>query len=131
MPLSECQRISAWARDYGIIMHLNGAGMLQEYAHCFNSLSICFSKGLGAPIGGIFVGTRSLIKHARWIVHRRVLRQAGVVMAAARVAVDDTFLGGKLKPRTTLHPGWVERIFFVVAVIKTGTKAMQVSSIVF
>ena len=109
MPLSECQRISTWARDHGIIMHLDGArlweavaagaGTLREYADCFDSLSLCFSKGLGAPIGSIIVGTRSFIKRARWI-RKSIgggLRQAGVVTAAARVAVEDTFVGGKLK----------------------------------
>jgi threonine aldolase len=108
IPLPECQRISQWARSHGILMHLDGArlweavaagaGSLKDYCACFDSISLCFSKNLGAPIGSIVAGDTAFIKRARWI--RKMLggglRQAGVVSAAARVAVEDTFLGGKL-----------------------------------
>ncbi|PSK42221.1 hypothetical protein B9Z65_4135 [Elsinoe australis] len=108
-PLAEMQRISAWAKEHGIIMHLDGArlweavaagaGGLKEYCDCFDSVSLCFSKGLGAPIGSIIIGTEKFRERARW-VRKSIgggLRQAGVVTAAARVAVEETFLGGKLK----------------------------------
>lgn len=107
-PLEECQRISKWARQNSIIMHLDGArlweavaagaGTLKEYCDAFDSVSLCFSKGLGAPIGSIIIGTKAFIKRSRWI-RKSIgggLRQAGVITAAARVAVEDTFLGGKL-----------------------------------
>lgn len=109
MPLAECRRISAWAREHDITMHLDGArlweavaadaGSLKEFCACFDSISLCFSKGLGAPIGSIIVGTKAFRERARWI-RKSIgggLRQAGVVTAAARVCVEDTFLGGKLK----------------------------------
>lgn len=103
MPLSEVQRISAWARERGIHMHCDGArlweaaasgaGSLRDFAACFDTLSLCFSKGLGAPIGSILVGDKDVLKRARWV--RKTLggglRQAGVIAAAARVAVDETF----------------------------------------
>ncbi len=70
-----------------------GAGSLADFAACFDTVSLCFSKGLGAPIGSIVVGSSEVVKHARWI--RKAigggLRQAGVVAAPARVAVDRTF----------------------------------------
>jgi threonine aldolase len=108
IPLSECKRISAWAREKGITVHLDGArlweavvagaGSLKDYGACADSISLCFSKGLGAPIGSILVGSEKFIKRARWV--RKMLgggiRQAGVLSAAARVSVEDTFLGGKL-----------------------------------
>ncbi|THZ59339.1 hypothetical protein D6C86_05795 [Aureobasidium pullulans] len=107
-PLDEFQRISAWAKENGILMHLDGArlweavasgaGSLKDYCACFDSISLCFSKGLGAPIGSILVGTKQFRERARWI-RKSIgggLRQAGVVTAAARVAVEDTYLGGKL-----------------------------------
>ncbi|TKA66950.1 Aldolase vrtJ [Cryomyces minteri] len=107
-PLAECRRISRWARERGLVMHLDGArlweavaagaGSLQEYCACFDSVSLCFSKGLGAPIGSILVGSAAFRKRAMW-VRKSIgggLRQAGVVSAAARVAVEETFLGGKL-----------------------------------
>jgi threonine aldolase len=109
LPLQEVEKISKFARENDIILHLDGArlweavasgaGGLKEYCSHFDTVSLCFSKGLGAPIGSILVGTKPFIKRARWI--RKMLggglRQAGVVSAAARVAVEDTFLGGRLK----------------------------------
>ncbi|KAI0453695.1 pyridoxal phosphate-dependent transferase [Xylaria acuta] len=103
MPLEEVRRISAFARENGILMHCDGArlwevvaaggGSLTDFCACFDTVSLCFSKGLGAPIGSIVVGTERLIKQGRW-VRKSIgggLRQSGVVAAAARVAVDVTF----------------------------------------
>jgi len=108
-PLDETMRISKWAKENNIIMHLDGArlweavaaqhGSLKQYCDCFDSVSLCFSKGLGAPIGSMIVGTKQFRERSRWI-RKSIgggLRQAGVVTAAARVAVEDTFLGGKLR----------------------------------
>lgn len=103
MPLDEVRRISAFAREHGIKMHCDGArlweavaagaGSLADYASCFDTVSLCFSKGLGAPVGSMVVGSGDVVKHARWV--RKFmgggLRQSGVVAAAARVAVDETF----------------------------------------
>ncbi|KAH8653262.1 alanine racemase [Tricladium varicosporioides] len=109
MPLSECRRIRDWAERRNIRLHLDGArlweavaagaGTLQEYCECFDSISLCFSKGLGAPIGSMIVSTTAIRERARWI-RKSIgggMRQAGVVTAAARRAVEDTFLGGKLQ----------------------------------
>lgn len=75
-----------------------GAGGLKEYCACFDSVTMCFSKGLGAPIGSIIIASRPFVEKARHI--RKSLggglRQAGVITASARVAVDETFLGDKL-----------------------------------
>lgn len=103
MPLDEVRRISAFARENGLKMHCDGArlweavasgaGSLTDFAACFDTVSLCFSKGLGAPVGSVLVGDKAVIKHARW-VRKSIgggLRQAGVVTAAARVAVDETF----------------------------------------
>lgn len=109
LPLSEARRISQWARERSIAMHLDGARLweavaagaasLKEYCACFDSASLCFSKGLGAPIGSIIIGPPDFIKRARW-VRKSIgggLRQSGVVAAPARTAVEETFLGGRLK----------------------------------
>lgn len=103
MPLAEVKRIAAFAREHGIKLHLDGAriweavvagaGSLPDYTREFDSVSLCFSKGLGAPVGSILVGSKELIKRATWI-RKSIgggLRQPGVVTAAARVAVDETF----------------------------------------
>ncbi|PKY07154.1 l-allo-threonine aldolase [Aspergillus campestris IBT 28561] len=114
MPLAEARRITEWAHANDIKVHLDGArlweaavsgaGSLSEYTSLFDSVSLCFSKGLGAPIGSIIVGSKEFIKKARWF--RKSIgggvRQAGVLAAAARVAVEETFgpgpsgEGGKL-----------------------------------
>ncbi|OJJ46202.1 hypothetical protein ASPZODRAFT_152401 [Penicilliopsis zonata CBS 506.65] len=114
MPLSEARRITEWAHSQGIKVHLDGArlweavvsgaGSLSDYASVFDSVSLCFSKGLGAPIGSIIVGSQEFIERARWF--RKSIgggvRQAGVISAAAKVAVEETFgpdqdgKGGKL-----------------------------------
>ncbi|KAI0883874.1 l-allo-threonine aldolase [Annulohypoxylon maeteangense] len=111
MPLEDIRAISNWAHssDPPIHMHLDGArlweavaagaGSLKDYASCFDSLSLCFTKGLGAPIGSIVIGSSSFIKRARWM--RKLLggglRQAGVIAAPARIAVEQIFLSGRLR----------------------------------
>ncbi|KAI1328261.1 pyridoxal phosphate-dependent transferase [Xylariaceae sp. FL0255] len=130
MPLAEVQRISAFARSHGILMHCDGArlwevvaaraGSLTEFSAYFDTISLCFSKGLGAPIGSIVVGDKQRIKQGRWI-RKSIgggLRQAGVVAAAARVAVDVTFgkgsngdgglLSATHKTAKRVEKGWVE-----------------------
>ncbi|KAL2817446.1 pyridoxal phosphate-dependent transferase [Aspergillus cavernicola] len=103
MPLDEARRITEWAHKNGIKVHLDGArlweaaasgaGSLADYASLFDSVSLCFSKGLGAPIGSIIVGSNAFIKKARWF--RKSIgggaRQTGLIAAAARVALDETF----------------------------------------
>jgi threonine aldolase len=103
MPLAEVQRISAFAKEHDVKLHLDGAriweavvasaGSLPDYTMCFDSVSLCFSKGLGAPVGSMLVGNKKFIKHARW-VRKSIgggMRQSGLVTAAARIAVDETF----------------------------------------
>ncbi|MFM0157879.1 MULTISPECIES: low-specificity L-threonine aldolase [Paraburkholderia] len=88
------------ARQRGLSAHLDGARVYNAAvasgkpvaALCepFDSVSICFSKGLGAPVGSVLVGSQALIEVAhRW---RKVLgggmRQAGVLAAACLYALD-------------------------------------------
>ncbi|KAJ5094824.1 Aldolase vrtJ [Penicillium angulare] len=103
MPLAEARRIVEWAHSHDIKVHLDGArlweavvsgaGSLSDYTSLFDSVSLCFSKGLGAPIGSIIIGSKPFIKKARWF--RKSIgggaRQTGVFSAAARIALDETF----------------------------------------
>ena len=88
------------ARKHGLATHLDGARLFNaatkldvsahDIAEHFDSVSVCFSKGLGAPVGSALVGSADLIKRAhRW---RKMLgggmRQAGILAAAARYAID-------------------------------------------
>lgn len=110
LPLSDCRSISTWARALPepIWLHLDGArlweavaagaGTLKEYCGAFDSVTMCFSKGLGAPVSSIIIGSKTFITKARHL--RKMmgggLRQAGVITASARAAVDETFLSGNL-----------------------------------
>src|SRR5947209_4126415 len=74
-PLEKIQAISAWARRNGLLMHLDGARLwnaaaatgvpLAEWAKYFDSVSVCFSKGLGAPIGSALAGPREFVAKAK------------------------------------------------------------------
>ncbi len=89
------------AAKHNIPMHCDGARIWNamvatgttaaEYGSYFSTLSVCFSKGLGAPVGSAIVGSRAAIEHARrW---RKMLgggmRQAGILAAAALYALDN------------------------------------------
>lgn len=100
-PIEKIKEISSFAKESGIKMHMDGARIfnasvetgipLKEYASYFDSISFCFSKGLGAPVGSILCGSAEFIKTAhRW---RKILgggmRQAGILAAAARYALEN------------------------------------------
>jgi threonine aldolase len=88
------------ARARGIATHLDGARIwnasvatghtVAELAHPFDTASVCFSKGLGAPVGSALVGSRETIEKARRL--RKMwgggMRQAGILAAAARYALS-------------------------------------------
>lgn len=99
-PLEQLQRVSQWARDAGLAVHLDGARIFnacvaadytpKDVGECVDTVSICFSKGLGCPMGSLLVGSTETIAKAR---HARklfggALRQAGIVAAAAIYALD-------------------------------------------
>ena len=89
-----------WAHRHGLITHLDGARLWNavvatgvspaRWAAHFDTVSVCFSKGLGAPVGSALVGPADLISEARR--HRKVLgggmRQAGVIAAGALYALE-------------------------------------------
>lgn len=100
-PLEKIQAISAWAHQNGLIMHLDGARLWNavvatgipatEWAAPFDTVSVCFSKGLGAPIGSALAGPREFV--ARALKIRKLfgggMRQAGVAAAGALYAVEN------------------------------------------
>ena len=100
IPASYVQAATAWARQHGLATHLDGARVFNaavasgkpvaDLCAPFDTVSICFSKGLGAPVGSVLVGSVELIARARrW---RKVLggglRQAGVLAAACLYALE-------------------------------------------
>ena len=91
-----------WAADVaGVKVHCDGARIwhahvaegvpLHEYGPQFDSLSVCLSKGLGAPVGSLFVSTVERAEHAR-VLRKRMgggMRQAGILAAAGRYALTN------------------------------------------
>ncbi|HDQ44279.1 MAG TPA: low-specificity L-threonine aldolase [bacterium] len=99
-PIENIREIRALADRTGLRMHLDGARLwnahvatgipLAEYAGYFDSVSVCFSKGLGAPVGSLIAGDGAFIRDARRF--RKIfgggMRQAGILAAAALYAVE-------------------------------------------
>jgi threonine aldolase len=96
----EIKRIAALAKQHNLPLHLDGARLFnalavsgippKEYAAAFDSISICLSKGLGAPVGSLLLGTADFIHKARRV--RKVMgggmRQAGFLAAAGLYALQ-------------------------------------------
>lgn len=99
-PFEELGAVAAWARSAGLRMHLDGARLMNavvasgisaaRWASHFDTVSLCFSKGLGAPVGSALAGSADAIREAHRL--RKVLgggmRQAGVLAAAALHALE-------------------------------------------
>lgn len=98
-PQDKIEAICRWANDHGLATHLDGArlwnaavatGLAEEaLVRPFDSISVCFSKGLGAPVGSALVGSAEFIAEA----HRArklfggAMRQAGIIAAGALYAL--------------------------------------------
>jgi threonine aldolase len=100
LPLPYIEAATALARSRGLATHLDGARLFnaavasgrpaREITRHFDSVSVCFSKGLGTPAGSALCGSRELIMQAhRWRkMTGGAMRQSGVLAAAALYALD-------------------------------------------
>ena len=108
MPMAYLQQATDLAKRHGLACHLDGArlfnaavaqaaqggteafGEARRIAQCFDSVSVCFSKGLGAPVGSALCGSREFLARAHRI--RKMagggMRQSGLLAAAASYALD-------------------------------------------
>jgi len=100
LPYENVKGICRWAWEHGLKTHLDGARLFNavvatgieaaRWAQHFDTVGICFSKGLGAPVGSALAGPRELIDEG--LRHRKVLgggmRQAGVIAAGALYALE-------------------------------------------
>lgn len=101
LPMTNVKEITNWAKEAGLASHLDGARLFNatvatgtaaaDWASQFDTVSVCFSKGLGAPIGSALAGSQSDIEQARR--HRKLfgggMRQVGVIAAAALYALEN------------------------------------------
>jgi threonine aldolase len=103
LPLDYQVAAAEFARDHGLVLHLDGARIcnaavvqqlpLETLCRWYDTVSICLSKGLGAPVGSVLVGPRDFILRARrW---RKMcgggMRQAGILAAAGLFALQQQF----------------------------------------
>lgn len=143
-PFHVMQDLYQLAGEKGLALHLDGARIwnaavatgtaLREYGAVCDTMSVCFSKGLGAPVGSMLLGREDVIKKARRF--RKILgggmRQAGMLAAAASYALDHHFeklegdhrkakkLAEALAGSTSFHidPGHVETNIVLFRVTK-------------
>jgi threonine aldolase len=99
-PLEEIDAIVATSREHDLAVHLDGARLVNAAIACgvdsahigrgFDTVTLCFSKGLGCPLGALIAGSHELMAAARRGKHffGGAMRQAGIVAAAALYALD-------------------------------------------
>lgn len=99
--LEEIEKIKALCEREHLPLHLDGARVFnslvetgvdyKEYGSCFDSISICLSKGLGAPVGSVLIGNKDFIKKARRVrkVYGGGMRQAGLIAAGGLFALKN------------------------------------------
>lgn len=100
-PLETMDEVVAAARELSMATHLDGARIwnasaatgisLDRYAAAFDTVSVCFSKGLGAPVGSALLGDHTLISEARRFkqLFGGGFRQAGIIAAGALYALEN------------------------------------------
>jgi threonine aldolase len=99
-PLEEIDAIVATCREHDLAVHLDGARLVNAAVACgvapariggaFDTVTLCFSKGLGCPLGALIAGSHELMAEARRGKHffGGAMRQAGIVAAAALYSLD-------------------------------------------
>lgn len=99
-PVDDIRAVRKVADEYGLQIHMDGARIFNasvasgvpvaEYCSLVEGLTFCFSKGLGAPVGSMIVGSAELIRAAHRFrrMHGGGMRQTGVLAAACLVALD-------------------------------------------
>jgi threonine aldolase len=99
-PLDEIDAMVATCREHDLAVHLDGARLVNAAVACgveparigrgFDTVTLCFSKGLGCPLGALIAGSPELMARARRGKHYfgGAMRQAGIVAAAALYALD-------------------------------------------
>jgi threonine aldolase len=100
LPLADLQALRTWADSVGVGVHLDGARIwnahvatgvpFTSYGACVDVMAVCLSKGLGAPVGSLVVGSKDAMTAAR-VRRKRMgggMRQVGVLAAAGLHALD-------------------------------------------
>lgn len=148
--IGEVARIREVCDRHGLILHMDGARIFnamavdgtdpRQWGALFHSISICLSKGLGAPVGSVLTGTRSFIREARRTRKRfgGGMRQAGIIAAGALHALEhhvgrlkDDHMRAKRLEKALLASPWVGSVVpvetnIVVFTVKNGERVPAV-----
>lgn len=103
LPYDSVESTCGWAHEHGLKTHLDGARLfnaaigseysLADWSKHFDTVSVCFSKGLGAPVGSALAGPQEMIETIRR--HRKLfgggMRQSGIIAAGALFALENNF----------------------------------------
>lgn len=149
------QAINAFCKQHNLPLHLDGARVFNAlavngleantYGQMFDSISICLSKGLGAPIGSVLIGSKNFIEKSRRI--RKVLgggmRQAGILAAAGIYALDhhierisEDHRRAKILGEVLMQQPWVKEVFpvetnIVVAILEKEDQRDEIQATLF
>ncbi|AAF63783.1 L-allo-threonine aldolase, putative [Arabidopsis thaliana] len=136
LPIEYIDKVGELAKKHGLKLHIDGARIfnasvalgvpVKRIVQAADSVSICLSKGIGAPVGSVIVGSKKFITKARWL--RKTLgggmRQIGVLCAAALVALHENVakLEDDHKKARVLAEGLnrIERLRVNVAAVETN-----------
>lgn len=147
---NEIKKIRAFCIDQGLPLHLDGARImnamvengvdLKDYGSQFDSISLCLSKGLGAPVGSLLIGKKDFIKKAHRV--RKVfgggMRQAGIIAAGGLYALKNNVerlkedhANAKALEGAFNEMDWVDHVLgvetnIVVVVLKNGELRDQI-----
>ena len=149
------QAINAFCKQHNLPLHLDGARVFNAlavngleantYGQMFDSISICLSKGLGAPIGSVLIGSKNFIEKSRRI--RKVLgggmRQAGILAAAGIYALDhhierisEDHRRAKILGEVLMQQPWVKEVLpvetnIVVAILEKEDQRDEIQETLF
>ncbi|MFM6946961.1 MAG: threonine aldolase family protein [Flavobacteriales bacterium] len=147
--IAEIAQISQLCKELSLPLHLDGARVFnalavnglsaEKYGHFFDSISVCLSKGLGAPVGSLLIGDQTFIDKARRV--RKVLgggmRQAGIIAAGGLFALkhnvnrlQEDHLHAKRLENALIHCSFIEQVIavqtnIVVAILKNAEQRDQ------
>ncbi len=139
-PQEEVLRLRKFATDHGLGLHLDGARIWnvaaatgiteRELVEPYDSVSVCFSKGLGCPVGSILAGSKDFIAKAHRIRKRLGggMRQAGILAAACLYALDNN---RQLLPESNRHAHMLAEAIAELPNLDIDLESIQTNIIIF
>ena len=139
-PQDEVLRLRKFATDHGLGLHLDGARIWnvaaatgkteRELVEPYDSVSVCFSKGLGCPVGSVLLGSKEFIAKAHRIRKRLGggMRQAGILAAACLYALDNN---RQLLAESNLHARMLAEAIAELPKLNIDLEATQTNIVVF